>query len=448
MTKITKGLDLPITGSPVQKIFPAHAVTKVAIVADDYVGMKPSMLVQVGDKVKKGQALFEDKKTPGVLFTSPVSGTVLEINRGDRRAFQSVVVSNEGNDQVTFKNFKSKAVAEYSAEEAKALLVESGLWTALKTRPFSKTPEISSTPKAIFVNAMDTNPLAANPEVVLEGKLEDFKNGVAAISKLTNGKVFVVTHKNSKVDVSGLTNVSKETFEGPHPAGLVGTHIHFLSPVSAKSTVWHLNYQDAVAIGKLFKTGELSNERVIAVGGPAARNPRLVSTIVGANISELLVGENYDNSAVRYVSGSVLGGRTATGAKNYLGRFHLQVSMIKEGNYREFMGWQSPGLNKFSLKSVFLSKLIPGKKFNFDTNTNGSHRSIVPIGSFEAVMPMDILPTQLLRFLSTQNTDQAVNLGALELDEEDLALCTFVDPCKNEYGPMLRQNLNIIEKEG
>ncbi|MFY7994515.1 MAG: Na(+)-translocating NADH-quinone reductase subunit A [Bacteriovoracaceae bacterium] len=448
MTKITKGLDLPITGSPVQKIFPAHAVSKVAIVAEDYVGMKPSMLVAVGDKVKKGQPLFEDKKAPGVMFTSPVTGSVLEINRGDRRVFQSIVISNEGGEQVVFKNFKNKAIGEYSAEEVKSLLVESGFWTALRTRPFSKTPEVSSTPKAIFVNVMDTNPLAANPELVVVDHVEDLKNGVLALSKLTTGKVFVVTHKGSKVDVSGIANAQKETFEGPHPAGLVGTHIHFLSPVSAKSSVWHLNYQDVIAIGKLFKTGEFFNERVISLAGPAARNPRLVKTVMGASIADLVAGENFDNAPLRHVSGSVLGGRIAAGSAGFLGRFHLQVSMLKEGHHREFLGWHSPGLNKFSLKSVFLSKLIPGKKFSFDTNTNGSHRSIVPIGSFEAVMPMDILPTQLLRYMMSNNTDQAVNLGALELDEEDLALCTFVDPCKNEYGPVLRQNLNIIEKEG
>ncbi len=448
MTKITKGLNLPITGSPVQKIFPANPVTKVALVADDFVGMKPTMLVQVGDSVKKGQPLFEDKKTAGVIFTSPVAGKVLELNRGDRRAFQSIVISNEGEEQVVFKNFKNKAIADYSMEEVRDLLVESGLWTSLRTRPFSKTPELSATPKAIFVNVMDTNPLAANPEIVIEGHVEDFKNGVTAIAKLTAGKVFVVTSKNSKVDIAGIANAQKESFEGPHPAGLVGTHIHFLSPVSAKSSVWHLNYQDIIAIGKLFKTGELFNQRVIAIGGPAARNPRLVKTIIGASVDELVKGENYDNATIRNVSGSVLGGRTSAGTKAYLGRFHLQVSMLKEGHYREFLGWHSPGLNKYSLKSIFLSKFIPGKLFNFDTNTNGSHRSIVPIGSFEAVMPMDILPTQLLRFMMSRNTDQAASLGALELDEEDLALCTFVDPCKNEYGPVLRDNLNIIEKEG
>jgi Na+-transporting NADH:ubiquinone oxidoreductase subunit A len=447
MIKISKGLDLPITGSPVQKIFPGHAVKSAALVADDYRGMKPSMLVQVGDKVKKGQAVFEDKKTPGVLFTSPVAGIVTEINRGDRRAFQSLVVEIQGDDQVQFQNFKSKAIEEYSTDEVRALLNEAGLWNNLRTRPFSKTPALDSSACSLFITAMDTQPLAAHPGVVLAEHLEDFKNGVLALSKLTP-KTYVITHKKSAVDVKGMQNVVHEVFDGPHPAGNVGTHIHFLDPVSANKTVWHVNYQDAIAIGRLFKSGEYFNQKVISIGGPLARNPRLVRTIKGANISDLTQGENYDNSVIRYVSGSVLGGRTASGTVAYLGQFHAQITMLKEGHYREFLGWHSPGLNKFSLKNVFLSKFIPGKRFNFDTNTNGSLRSIVPIGSFEAVMPLDILPTQLLRYLMAKNTDYAANLGALELDEEDLALCTFVDPCKNEYGPVLRENLNIIEKEG
>lgn len=447
MIKISKGLDLPITGSPVQKIFPGHTVKSAALIADDYRGMKPSMLVQVGDKVKKGQPVFEDKKTPGVLFTSPVAGIVTEINRGDRRAFQSLVVEIQGDDQVQFQNFKNKDIASYSDEEVRALLNEAGLWTNLRTRPFSKTPALDGKACSIFINAMDTQPLAPNPEVVLAEHLEDFKNGVIALSKLAP-KTFVITQKKSIVDVKGLPNVTHEVFCGPHPAGNVGTHIHFLDPVSANKTVWHVSYQDAIAIGRLFKTGEYYNGKVISIGGPLARNPRLLKTIKGASISDLTEGENYDNSMIRYVSGSVLGGRTASATVNYLGQFHYQITMLREGHHREFLGWHSPGINKFSLKNVFLSKFIRGKKFNFDTNTNGSLRSIVPIGSFEAVMPLDILPTQLLRYLMAKHTDYAANLGALELDEEDLALCTFVDPCKNEYGPVLRENLNIIEKEG
>ena len=445
MIKISKGLDLPITGAPVQKIFSGPMIKTVAVTGQDYVGMKPTLLVNVGDKVKKGQALFEDKKTPGVIFTAPAAGTVKEINRGEKRAFISLVINIESDEQVTFQNYKSKGV-DVTADEAKCLLVESGLWTALRTRPFSKTPALDATPAALFVNVMDTNPLTASPELIVSQNLSDFKAGVAVLSKLAP-KTYVVTHRNSCVDLKDL-NVKHEIFGGPHPAGNVGTHIHFLEPVSLNKSVWHVGYQDVIAIGKLFTSGKLYTERVVALAGPAARNPRLVTTVVGASIVELTNGEIFDNTDIRYVSGSVLGGRTATGAAAYLGPFHNQVTMLKEGHHREFLGWQSPGFNKFSIKPVFLSKLIPGKKFNLDTNTNGSLRSIVPIGAFEKVMPLDILPTQLLRYLMVKNTDYAASLGALELDEEDLALCTFVDPCKNEYGPVLRENLNIIEKEG
>jgi len=440
MIKITKGLDLPITGAPEQKVYPATGVTEVAIVGEDYVGMKPTVLVQEGDKVKKGQKLLEDKKTPGVFFTAPVAGTVKAINRGERRVFQSLVLSVGGDEQVKFST-------DMSSESAvRATLIESGLWTALRTRPFSKTPAVDSKPHALFINAMDTNPLAVDVNLVLSAEMEAFKKGVEALAKLAP-KTFVVSAPTTTLDLAGL-QVTHETFSGPHPAGNVGTHIHYLAPVSANRVAWHLNYQDCIAVGKLFLTGELHSERVIALAGPAARKPRLVKTLVGASLSQLTSGEFYDGAEHRTVSGSVLGGRTAQGVGAYLGRFHLQVTLLKEGRAREFLGWHRPGLNKFSLKNVFVSKLLPKKRFGFTTTTNGSLRSIVPIGSFEAVMPGDFLPTQLLRFLMSKNTDRSVELGALELDEEDLALCTFVDPCKNEYGPMLRANLNLIEKEG
>jgi Na+-transporting NADH:ubiquinone oxidoreductase subunit A len=447
MIKISKGLNVPISGMPVQKIFSAQSISQVAILGDDYKGMKPSMLVQVGDKVKKGQIVFEDKKTPGVYFTSPVAGVVKEINRGEKRVFQSVVFEIHGDDQVEFKSFINQNLNDYSRDQVIALLNESGLWTTIRTRPFSKTPQLNAQASSIFINAMDTQPLAPNPEVVLADQLDDFKYGVQVLSKLAP-KTYVITSPKSSVNVNGLVGVKHETFQGPHPAGNVGTHIHFLDPVSANKQVWHVGYQDVLTIGKLFKSGKLDNQKVVSIAGPSARNPRLIKTIKGASVSELLAGENFDSSVVRYISGSVLSGRVAKGVEAYVGQFHNQLTMLKEGFHREFLGWHSPGLNKFSLKNVFLSKLIPKKLFNFDTNLNGSHRSIVPIGSFESVVPLDILPTQLLRFLMAKQTDYAVNLGALELDEEDLALCTFVDPCKNEYGSVLRENLNIIEKEG
>lgn len=446
MIKTSKGLDIPITGAPTQQISSGKTIKTIALLGSDYVGMKPTMLVHEGDKVSKGQPLFEDKKTPGVIFTSPVSGIVREINRGEKRVFQSLVIEITAGDKVNFKNFQKKSISGYSEEEARKLLIESGAWTYLRTRPFSKTPAVDAKPASIFINAMDTNPLAANPELVIAERADDFKAGVEVMTRLA-GKVFVTTAPNTKVDVKSIQGVKHETFAGPHPAGNVGTHIHFLDPVSATKSVWHLNYQDTIAIGYLFRNGEILNEKVISVAGPAAKNPRLIKTIQGAKLSDLVSDETIGGD-IRVVSGSVLGGRTARGNEDYLGHFHSQVSLLKEGHEREFLGWQSPGFNKFSIKSVFLSKLIPGKKFAMNTSTNGSVRSIVPIGSYERVMPLDILPTPLLRYLLAGRTDQAIGLGVLELDEEDLALCTFVDPCKNEYGPVLRQNLDNIEKEG
>lgn len=447
MIKTSKGLNIPITGAPVQKVTSGPNIKTIAVLGADFVGMKPSMLVQIGDKVVKGQPLFEDKKTPGVIFTSPASGMVKEINRGEKRVFQSLVIELSGQEKQSFKNFSNKLVDQLSAEEIKALMIESGAWTFLRTRPFSKTPAIDSDASSIFITVTDTNPLTVRPELVVAEYKEDFIAGVKAVSKLAP-KTFVVTSADLNVDLNGASNVKIERVSGPHPVGNVGTHIHFLDPVSATKTVWHLNYQDVIAIGHLFKNGELLNEKVVSIAGPMAKSPKLVKTLRGASLSELTHGEMTQTDNVRVVSGSVLGGRTASGPLNYLGQFHHQVVLLKEGYHREFLGWNKPGFNKFSIKNVFLSKLIPGKKFDFNTNTYGSHRSIVPIGSFESVMPMDILPTQLLRYLISKRTDMAVNLGALELDEEDLALCTFVDPCKNEYGPILRQNLDLIEKEG
>lgn len=446
MIKITKGLTLPITGAPDKKIDDAVHVKSVALVGSDYNGMKPSVLVQEGEVVKKGQKLFEDKKTPGVFFTSPVSGKVITINRGDRRVFQSMVISNDGQDQIKFENFQGAAISSITNEVVRALLVESGLWTSLRRRPFSRTPALDEKPQAIFINAMDTHPLAVNVNDVLTSSFEDFKAGVEVLSKLAP-KTFVTTAPETSLELN-IANVKHEVFTGPHPAGNVGTHIHYLAPVNANTSSWYVGYQDCIAIGKLFLTGELDSTRVISLAGPAARHPRYVRTLLGASLNDLISGETYDGAEHRVVSGSVFGGRVASGAESFLGRFHLQVTLLKEGREREFLGWHRPGLNKFSIKNIFVSKLIPQKMFGFNTSTNGSLRSIVPIGSYEAVMPGDFLPTQLLRFLMSRNTDRAVELGALELDEEDLALCTFVDPCKNEFGPQLRATLNLIEKEG
>jgi Na+-transporting NADH:ubiquinone oxidoreductase subunit A len=445
MIKLKKGLDIPLAGSPKQEISAGNTINTVAVLGEEYIGMRPTMSVEVGDTVKKGQVLFEDKKNPGVKFTAPLAGTVKEINRGAKRVLQSVVIEAAGSEAVQFAKYSADQLAGVSREQIVQNLVDSGLWVALRTRPFSQTPAIDSTPRAIFVNAMDTNPLAADPAVVIAADSDAFTQGLTLLATLTDGKLYLC--KKAGATVPTISKAEVAEFDGPHPAGLVGTHIHLLDPVSAKKVVWHIGYQDVIAIGKLFTSGELHNERVVALAGPAVKNPRLVKTILGASTAELTAGELADGQN-RIISGSVLAGATAHGVHGYLGRYHTQVSVLAEGTEKEFLGWIAPGASKFSVTRAYLSHLNPKRLFNMTTTTNGSSRAMVPIGNYERVTPLDILPTLLLRDLIVGDTDSAVALGALELDEEDLALCTFVCPGKYDYGTILRNCLTTIQKEG
>ncbi|MDA8698257.1 Na(+)-translocating NADH-quinone reductase subunit A [Rhodopirellula sp.] len=448
MTTIKQGLDLPILGSPEQHIEAAKPVSKVALLGDDYIGMRPTMLVAEGDKVAIGQPLFEDKKNPGVIFTSPASGQIIAVNRGEKRRFQSVEIAVEGDDRVEFSGAKGADPASLGREGVTDQLVQSGLWTALRTRPYGKVPKPGSNPHSIFVQAIDTNPLAADPVVAMGQKTNEFALGLRALTELTDGKVFLC--KSGKADVPGaaVDGVQVESFDGPHPAGLVGTHIHFLDPVGPTKTVWYIGYQDVCAIGSLLQSGSLDVSRVISLAGPIVDKPRLLETQLGASVTELIDGEYNQELNIRPISGSVLNGRKAIAPFDYLGRYHNQISVIEEGNEREFLGWQKPGVDKYSVTPVFASAAFPTKKFAFTASTNGSERAMVPLGTFEKMMPLDILPTQLLRSLIYRDTDEAQLLGALELEEEDLALCTFVCPGKYEYGSLLRSSLTTIEREG
>jgi len=442
MIKIKKGLDLPITGSPEQVIAQGKKISQVALVGFDYVGMKPTMLVQEGDKVKKGQVLFTDKKTEGVKYTAPAAGVVKEINRGKRRVFESIVIELSGSDEVTFKSHSAQELNSLTSEQVQEQLVESGLWTTVRTRPFSRVPALGTLPSSIFVTTVDTNPLAADPAVVIAEQKEAFTNGLAVLARLSS-KVFVTKSASSDVPVA---NAQAVEVDGPHPAGLVGTAIHYLDPVSTSKTVWHVGYQDVIAIGKLFTEGKISEERVVALAGPQVNQPRLLRTVVGASLTELTEGE-LKAGENRVISGSVFGGRTAGGAQAYLGRYSNQITVLEEGREREMLHYLRPGADKHSVKSIYLSKLLPKKLLDMTTSTNGSERAMVPIGAYEKIMPLDILPTQLLRALIVEDMDSAIALGALELDEEDLALCTYVCSGKYEYGPILRGNLERIEKE-
>ncbi len=447
MITISKGLNLPISGEPDQSSVEVKSPLRVALLGEDYHGMRPTMAVKIGDEVKKGQLLFIDKKVPGVKFTAPISGKISEINRGERRVFKSLVIDASGNGEITFPTCVEEELKELADEKIRECLIDSGLWTSFRTRPFSRSPMIDSKPHSIFVTATDSNPLAVDPNVVISENQNVFRLGLIAISKLTSGHIFLCKGPGTNVPTRELDFVVTEVFDGPHPSGCAGTHIHQLDPVSENKTVWTIGYQDLISIGLLFHTGKLNLERMISLAGPGVKNPKLIKTIVGADLTALTAGEAKDDTN-RIISGSVFYGHHAKSPVNYLGRFHNQVTVIAEGTDREFLGWFSPGLNKFSVKNVLLSKIFPNRDIAFTSALNGGKRSMVPIGMYEKVMPLDILPTFLLRSLLSKDTEMAQKLGCLELDEEDLALCTMVCPSKLDYGKVLRDNLTQIEKDG
>jgi Na+-transporting NADH:ubiquinone oxidoreductase subunit A len=425
MIKTKRGLDLPISGSPNQTIDNGPAIRQVALVGYDYPGLKPTMEVREGDKVKAGQLVFTDKKTPGVKYTAPASGTVAAINRGEKRIFESLVIDVEGDDAETFASYAVGELRTLDRQKVVDNLVDSGQWTALRTRPYGKVPAIDSAPDAIFITAADTRPHCPDPSLFINEQADAYLAGIDVMSQLTTGKVFVCGNGGSTLPVSDNPRAQHEDFTGPHPAGNAGTHIHFLYPVHTNRSVWTVGYQEVIAIGHLFLSGKPFFDRVVSLAGPEVKNPRLLRTRMGASTEELTAGElNEGNN--RVVSGSVLDGRKAKSATAFLGRLHNQIAVLHEGTERELLEFVMPGLDKFSLTS---------------------ERSIIPLGTYEEVMPLDILPTQLLRALVVSDFDACIELGALELDEEDLALCTFACPGKYDYGPYLRQMLTRIEQE-
>ncbi len=428
-------------GRPELTISPGNDVSSVGLVGFDTPGLKPKMAVAVGDRVKLGQVLFTDKRNPEVCYTSPGAGVVSLVNRGERRVLNSVVIELDGDDAETFSTDQG------DEQQVRSTLCKSGLWRMLRTRPFSRIPQPDAKPNSIFVTAINTNPLAGNPALVIGEDAEAFVDGVRILAKLTDGKVFVCTRPDSGIPVPEGEQFEHAEFAGPHPAGLVGTHIHFLDPVSIHKTVWHIGYQNTMAIGRLFREGKLSTERVIALGGPMVKNPRLVRTRRGASTADLLEGELKPGNA-RVISGSVLSGHRASGMLGWLGAYHNQISVLSEDRSREFMHWMRLGRRKYSASRAFVSAVTHNGDYPLTTTQNGSPRAMVSIGAFERIMPLDILPTPLLKALLVRDTDSAQQLGALELDEEDLALCSFVCNGKYNYGPHLRKALDDIEAYG
>ncbi len=453
---IKKGLDLPIEGEPQGDVKPAGEVTKVAVVAEEFAGMSPRMHIQLGDVVKRGQLLFEDRKTAGVRFTAWGAGKVVGVNRGERRKLLSVVIDLDDSErsgdpsEMTYESFTGKPASELTGSEVRALMQEMGRWIALRSRPFDKVPAGDSESVPIFVTAIDTRPLSPSPEKVLAGKEGLFLEGLKALAKLAEGKpVYLCVAAGSSLNGDGIPGVSTHQFKGPHPAGLAGTHINLLDPVNLRKSAWHIGYQDVLALGSEVKTGKMYVNRCFSLAGPQVKAPGILQARQGAMVEPLIEG-NLKSGENRVISGSVLFGLTAMGpVMGYLGLYTNQISIIAEDRERKFLGWLAPGSNIFSVMPLFLSWLTRrGMKMPFTTNTFGSMRSIVPFGVFEKVVPLDLMPTFLLRALLAKDLELADDLGVLELAEEDLSLCTFVCPGKNDYGPALRDMLTRIEKEG
>ncbi|MGR9053273.1 MAG: Na(+)-translocating NADH-quinone reductase subunit A [Gammaproteobacteria bacterium] len=446
MIKIKQGLDLPIAGQPEQTVKTTIMPKQVALLGGDYIGLKPKMAVKEADAVVKGQELFSDKRYPSIRYTAPGTGIVTAVNRGDRRALLSVVIElSDSGEEVEFERYSEAEIALLPRQDIVRQLLLSGQWTALRARPFEQVADPETVPHAIFVTAIDTNPLAPAIGPLIAGNESDWINGLRLLAKLTEGKVYLCKSPETQLPRSDIGNLVVEEFSGPHPAGNVGTHIHFLDPVYLGKTVWHIGLQDVIAVGKLFVTGRLYTDRIVALAGPSVTHPRLIRTRIGAALETLCADELTDGEH-RIISGSVLSGHTASGPTSFLGRFHQQISVLPENRERRFLGWLRPGLKRYSIKPIFLSRFTPGNAYNFSTDTN-EKRCIFPIGNFEKIMPLDIMPLFLLRALAVGDIEEAESLGCLELAEEDLALCSFVCPSKLDFGPLLRRNLDLIEEQ-
>ncbi|SHH46725.1 Na(+)-translocating NADH-quinone reductase subunit A [Cognatishimia maritima] len=440
---LKKGLNVPVLGQPQGGISDAPKVGTVALLGADYIGLKPRLAVNEGDVVGAGAPIFAHKDTPDVMVTSPVSGRVKAINRGARRVLVSVEieVDESAAPAIDFSNVGDVSTAEGLTER----LCAAGLWTSFRTRPYSKVPNPETRPAALYVTAMDSEPLSGDAAEIIAQDAEAFAAGLAAIAKLSDGKTYLC--QEAGADVPTVDGVEAVGFSGPHPAGLAGTHMHFLEPPSAAKLVWTIGFHDVISIGKLLQTGHYDASRVIAISGPLCANPRLVRTVAGASMVDLTAGDITGEAPVRMISGSILSGRMGEGETAYLGRYARQITLIEEDAKQIPMGWIRPMPSKYAFQPV-LGSAFSKKLYALTSNLNGGRRAMVPIGTFEELMPQDFLPTQLLRAMLVMDTDQAQALGALELDEEDLGLVGFACPAKYEYGIALRDCLTKIEKEG
>lgn len=416
LIRIRKGLKLPVKGAPSAELININHISESAILGDDFPGLKPAMIKREGDSVQKGEPVFSDRKNPEIIYTAPVTGKIKAVNRGAKRKFLSMVFEKSDGEPIKFDTKIPDGDAVYN------LLKNSGQLAHFRERPFAKTPNPDRKPQAVFVNCMDTRPLAPDMSVILHGREDLFKKGVDAVSKLAE-KTYVC--KGIDINLPDLNGVDIRVFDGPHPAGLTGTHIHFLHTAALGRTVWSVDMQTVIDIGYLLTHGELNETTRLAVCGEL-ENPCHVETLKGAPVKDVLAGRSKPDT--RIIVGSMLYGLIVEDGVEHLSSVFAQVTALPELKDRYLFGWTTPRNDLFSVKNIFMSKFTGEKKILLDTSLNGAHRPMVPVGTYEKVMPLDILPTHLLRSLIVGDLENAEKLGALELSEEDLSLCTYVCP--------------------
>lgn len=443
--KITKGFDIRLAGKATAERESLPESKVVGLHPLDYSGMKPKLLVKEGSEVKAGTPVFFDKNRPEAMVCSPVSGKVKAIHYGERRALLTVEIENDGKNQS--ESFKSWSPDEIASAEKNTLaeeLLKAGLWVLIRQRPFNIVADPADTPKAVFVSAMDTAPLAADPLEVIKGDEALFQTGLDVLKKFTSGTVNVVFNSENSV-YQTLKNVEKHIFTGPHPAGNVGIHIHHVNPLNRGEKVWVLAPQDVVRIARFLTTGKFPYRKVVAVAGSAAVNRKYFEVNVGAPVAELAKGVA-ENADVRYISGDVLSG-VQRRRNEYIGTYQSLLTIIPEGRHREFLGWLTLGMNKFSFSKTFLGKIFPKKEYALDTNVHGGLRAFIQTGAFEQVLPMDIHPAYLLRSILAEDIAEMEGLGIYEISEEDFALLAYIDPSKNDVMGIVRKGLNLVQKE-
>ncbi|MCU0459294.1 MAG: Na(+)-translocating NADH-quinone reductase subunit A [Bacteroidales bacterium] len=445
LIKLRKGLNIKLAGKAEKILLPEAPVTRYGVRFADFPGLVARLEVQEGDKVMAGSVLFHDKMFPEIKYVSPVSGVVREVLRGEKRVLTEVIIDLDGTGRI---DFGAADPLRLSRGEVTEKLLKSGLWPVLRQRPYHIVARPSETPRDIFISAFDTAPLAPDLDFIMANTHGGFlQTGINVLSRLTDGKVHISQESEGTrvAEMKNLQNVEFHRFSGPHPAGNVGVQIHHIAPVSKGEVVWTLDLQDVVAIGRLFSTGFHDREKIIALAGPGAQHRKYHRIRPGASVESILKG-NLGEGNMRIISGNVLTGKKISQEGSF-GFYDNMVTVIPEGDYHEFFGWATPGLTKFSYWRTFLSKLLPGREFQVDTNMHGGHRAFVVSGHYENVLPMDIYPVHLLKAILAGDIELMENLGIYEVAEEDFALCEYIDPSKTEIQEIIRSGISLMIKE-